>query len=80
MIDDERQYGFFRIASAMTKQYELGKMKKVIEQMEPGQLEKMIEEAIERGDSRVMITDVCYIGFNGYEPQSSTPTASEKDG
>ena len=78
MTSEERQYGFFRIASAITKQYELEKMKEVIEQMEPGQLEKMLEEAIERGDSRVMITDVGYIGFNGYETHSSNQKVNEE--
>ena len=62
-MDDERQYVFFRIAVAMGEMYELEKMREALTQMEPGQLKKMVDDAIERGDSRVMITDKAYIDF-----------------
>ena len=68
---DERQYAFFRIASAMSEIYELKKMGEVLHQMEEGQLENMIHEAADRGDSRVMITDKAYIKFDPDEIQSS---------
>ncbi len=63
-MKDERQYAFFRIAAAMGEMHELEKMRDVVKQMEPGQLETMINEAIEQGESKVMITDKAYIGFD----------------
>ena len=70
MTSEERQYGFFRIASAMAKQYELEKMRDALNQMEPGQLEKMMDEVIERGESRLMITDVGYIDIDNVQSSS----------
>lgn len=75
MTSEERQFGFLRIAAAMVKQHELEKVGQVLDQMEPGQLKKMIDEAIERGDSRVMITDKAYIDFGIDKVQSSPTTA-----
>ena len=77
-MSDERQYAFFRIATAMGETYELERMRDVLNQMRPGQLEKMIDEAIERGVSKVMITDKAYIGFDLDKTQSSNQTAKEE--
>lgn len=70
MTNDKRQYAFFRIAMAMGEMYELEKMRDVLSQMALGQLEKMVDKAVEHGTSRIMITDKAYIDFDLDKVQS----------
>ena len=58
---DERQHAFLSIAMVNGEIYELKRAQDALSQMEAGQLEKLVEDAVERGDSRVMITDRAYI-------------------
>jgi len=61
---DERQEVFLKIALEMTRIHELKKLRDALRQIDPSTLKKMIEGALEAGESKVMITDLGYLDIS----------------